>query len=178
MNNISIYYDDTQAICRQYIDCFLQHSNILCKAASNFSRQSILFETSPIVGFVCASDQAISHVIETLVMDKKTQCFIIVTGCKKEIKEYKNILARLNTRGYHVTNGYIQYRFDKYQMNIEEAVERILRDIKSAQKSGITLNEQYEYMKQSIKHSKGMRKKVLKEWSSYKKYQRTNKNIS
>lgn len=172
MRLVTVYYDDEKGSCRQYIEAFSAYEGVICKKASEFQNQAIIFEDNDNVGFVFESTKekipaSVRHVIERLVMNKQGRCFIAVIGGSREMIAIREANTELSRRGYKVKNVYSQYLFEKFHLNTTEAVKKIVDDVENEK------NNLESYRERAQEHTtKQMRKFLRRELREYKKYKK------
>lgn len=174
MEQISVYYDDRDSRCREYIRCLNQYDNVRCKKASHYGEKMFIYEPEDIVGFIFSSNDGdvpaeISHIISRMIMNKRGKCFLIVTGGKKEMKALKSAVNHLEKRGYHVLRCCSPYLLEKKNLSVQEGIEKIMKDICEAENSQ-KVSDIEVYMKAEMKKSKSLRKKVWEEITKYVNY--------
>lgn len=172
MDSLTIYYDDNKLKCTKYAELFSKYDNVICKKASDFLNRSVIHEENENVGFLFESNMekvpyAVSHIIWKLIMNKPGNCFVMVTGGSREISALRTARTDLERRGYHVNSIYLQYIFDKYHMDIQEAVEKMMSDFEMGYKNILHYKEKAKNFT-----SKQIKKKLRKELQSYKHYYR------
>ena len=159
MEQISVYYDDRDSRCREYIRYLNQYDNVSCKKASLHGEKMFIYEPEDIVGFIFSSDDGevpseIIHIISRMIMNKRGKCFLIVTGGKKEMKALKSAVNHL---------------LEKKNLSVQEGIEKIMKGICEAESSQ-KVSDIEVYMKAEMKKSKSLRKKVWEEITKYVDY--------
>lgn len=139
MGKITVYYDDRDESCGEYIRYFQKYDNVVCKKASEFREQRIIFELEGAVGFVFSGTKEyvpdpILHVMSKVVMDKKARSFVVVSGGRREYGALRMALTELERRGYRIGYCVTPYLLKYRNMDEEKAVEDIVVHINTEEK--------------------------------------------
>ena len=176
MNWCTVYYDDTKSSCREYAKLFGQYEGILCKPASEYIGYPLIYEENSAVGFVFESDKdnvpyAVRHIIWRIIMSKKGQYFLAVTGGDRELTAIRCAVEDLEVRGYEVSNVYSKYMFEKYHMELGISAEKIVSDLENGEEQFRIYAKAAQGM--SKKELRKMLRNELKEYKKHKKHRRT-----
>lgn len=175
MENCTIYYDDTKRSCQLMARKMSEYENIICKKASDFTRQAFIYEGCANVGFLLESDKEqvpyeMKHVISRIVMDKSSYVFVVVTGGSREFKSLKTVNDELSQRGYRLSNIYSKYIFEKHHMDQQEVVGKIIGDMEKKEARYPELKEKVDGLSK-----KELRKALKTGYREYRKYKKKNK---
>lgn len=173
MERISVYYDDRDSRCSEYVRYFRQYDQVSCRKASHYGEKMFIFEPEDIVGFVFSSNdgevsEEIRHIISRMIMNKNGKCFLMVVGGKKEMKALKSAVNYLEKRGYHVFQCSSPYLLSKKNLSVQEGIDSIMQKIYEKDQKKMTDIE--EHLKSEMKISRSIRKKVWKEIGRYIHY--------
>lgn len=175
MENCTIYYEDTKHSCQLIAEKLSGYEGITCKKASEFTRQTFIFEGNSNVGFIFESDKekvpyAMKHIIWRIVMDKANYVFVVVTGGAREFEALKCVNDELSQRGYGISNLYSKYIFEKNHLDTKEVIHKILQDMETQEAKYPAFREKINGM------SKKELRKVLKSgYQEFRCYKRKNK---
>lgn len=175
MDQITVYYDGDKSKCREYAEFLSKIENVTCKNAADYTEEFMIQESNSVVGFIYESGKetipySIKHVIWRLIMNKNGKCFVIVLGGSKELLSLREAAEELETRGYTVVKGYTQYFFEKNKMKPEESAAWVLNEVENHQE-GSLLSKGRE-LKEELKTSSDLRKKLRKERKNYRMYRK------
>lgn len=175
MENCTIYYEDTKHSCQLMAQKMSEYDNIMCKKASDFTRQTFVYEGSPNVGFIFESDKEqvpyeMKHVISRIVMDKSNYVFVVVTGGSREFESLKTVNDELSQRGYRLSNIYSKYVFEKHHMDQQEVIGKIIGDMEKKEARYPELKEKVDGLSK-----KELRKALKTGYREYRKYKKKNK---
>lgn len=140
MEACSIYYDETSnKSITMAKELQKRLSDTKIKAFSE-KLDMVNYEENKIVGFVFESNlkeipNKVKWVINHIVMDKKSNIFLIVSGGAGELKAVKSVYDILKSRGYQLENAYTEYLLEKIAPDLESQLNKIENDIKTGVKS-------------------------------------------
>ena len=177
MQSVTVYYDDQKESCRKYAETFAEYEDVECKKISEYADRNIIFENSERVGFLFESDKekvpySMRRVMRKIVMNKKGNYFVIVTGGRRELAAAKMAYNDLENRGYKAANIYSQYYFEKCHLNAVQAVKQVLHNMERADGFGAAFAGEEVRM-----NSRQIRKILRKDLRNYKKYRRSSNSI-
>lgn len=175
MSWCTVYYDDSRSSCREYVEIFEGYEGVLCKPASEYVEYSLIYEENSVVGFVFESDKdnvpyCIRHIFWRIIMSKKGQYFLAVTGGNRELTAIRCAVEDMEVRGYEVSNVYSKYMFEKYRMELELCVGKIVADMENGEAQFRIYAQAVRGM--SRKELRKMLRSELKEYKEHKKYRK------
>ncbi|MBO5461410.1 MAG: hypothetical protein J5983_06415, partial [Ruminococcus sp.] len=166
--------------CREYANYFEQYERVICKRISDYSDKILAFESEKNVGFVFSStskrlSDKVSQFLSHIIMDKKSRCFLMVTGGKRELGALKQAVHELESRGFRVGKCSSPYLLKKKETDVEKEIADIVKRIHMYD-SDIRISDIEECYRQRIRSSKPLRNRIRKETKKYLKYCRREKS--
>ena len=170
MKNCTVYYDDINKRCRQYAEDLEKYPNIECRKISEYKEKHRIYEANEAVGFVIHSGYGrlaydLMRVIWRIVIPKDSYIFLVVADGGREMDAIRSAAKEFEERGYHLTNIYSEYFFDKY--HVTDRVHKILEDMEKGESlwkkeqerlQGLGRRELRHHLKENLKHYKDYKK--------------------
>ena len=181
-DTLTVYYDDSRQNCREAAERFSGYDGVICRKASDYRQQQIIFAQGERIGLVFDSQNgklhfAISHIIWKIAASKSKTHMIFVTGGKRELRALQTAREEMEQRGYHVENVYARYFFERSRVAPDGAVEQIVREM-TEKRGNVPSVSGRRLAKKEVRRllwtEKKLRKRLWEEHRQYQKYDREN----
>ena len=177
MNNCTVYYDDWNKRCRQYAEELERYPNIECRKISEYKEKANIYEANETVGFIIHSGYGrisyeVKRIIWRITIPKNSYIFLVVADGGREMDSIRSAAKEFEERGYHLTNIYSEYFFDKY--HVTDRVQKILDDIQRGE--SLWKKEQEKLGKMGGRELRHHLKENLKSYRDYKEREEHKKN--
>lgn len=174
MKYCTVYYDDINKRCRQYAEDLKKYSNVECRKISEYKEKSNIYEANEVVGFIFHSGYGkisyeLKRVIWRITIPKDSYIFLVVADGGREMDSIRSAAKEFEERGYHVTNIYSEYFFDKY--HVTDRVKKIMDDMEKGESL-------WEKERENLKGMEGkeLRHHLKENLKNYRDYKRRKKH--